>query len=137
MITIGKIADRIGSEDNISLLYIGNKSNSKKNELDDDNGYFFDENNINISMQNKTMTKGNYKLTSKNSFINDVKFYTCEANASNDICFRCVSECVYCVSCTTCNSCAGCTSCHTKCVGSCHSCNGCNDCYSYVDGSGH
>lgn len=126
MIIVGKIADRIGF-DNGNLVYLGNKSGITQTELDENNGVFFDTNNINKFVEINEFT--NMKETDE-SFINNAKFYTCDYNIDDGVCFRCYKHCQDCASCqkcfncVKCNACASCNNCY-----SCASCNNCHGCY--------
>lgn len=139
MVSIGKIADRIGF-DNGDLVYLGNKSGIAQTELDSDNGVFFDTNNINKFV---VMNNDNNVEETTTSFINEAKFYTCKNNADNGLCFRCVSNCVDCVNCITCNAaCWGCDCCTTcnGCISGCNvcvKCNSCTSCNNNVNSNGH
>ena len=137
MITVGKTQDRIGNENNSSLIFLGNTNNTTF--LKEDGGQaFFDENNISDTI----IAKGKVTKTTNSGFINDKKFYTCNANAQTYLCFRCVDECVSCNSCLNCNGCHtkcnSCQGCDDTCYGCnlCNSCNGCNSCNSYWNGAG-
>lgn len=123
MITVGKIADRIGF-DNGDLIYLGNKSGISQSELDEQKGVFFDTNNINRFAIIKD-SDNNIKETISESFINNAKFYTCKNTAGDGLCFRCVTNCdTHCHSCDTCHGCNNCNSCD----GGCNGCDGCVDC---------
>ena len=122
MITIGKITDRIGYNENNELIYLGDKSEITQTELDNENGVFFDTNNI-----NKYVTINDYNNIEETdvSFINDAKFYTCKTNGQDYLCFRCYNECQTCYSyCTMCFDCVSCNSCDN-----CNNCNNCNGCW--------
>ena len=128
MITIGKITDRIGFNNNNELTYLGNIKNSGNTDfgIDKKEFVFFDTNNI-----YKIAVKNDYNNvdTTSESFINNARFYTCKADVSNldGLCFRCFNGCQVCVGCTTCDSCHACYNC-AKC-NSCYSCNDCDGCY--------
>ena len=97
-----------------------------------------DKNGKNVEAVRK-QEKGNVKIIDETSFINNAKFYTCEKNVGslNNLCFRCVDECVSCQSCAHCNECnSNCHNCIESCNNSCFSCDSCNSCITYVDGSG-
>ena len=129
MVTIGKIADRIGISNNGSeLVYLGKKSGIPQSELlDGNNNVFFDTNNI-----NKYVTINDYNNIEETevSFINDARFYTCKQNGQSSLCFRCYNGCTgcnnscqKCADCHSCNACDDCNDCND-----CNSCNACNDC---------
>ena len=148
------------------IIYIGKTSNSGSLELDENKGFFFDTNNIEKAMtkentfyettkfiKNKlvpvrdkdgknvgvvrSQEKGNVKKIDETSFINNANFYTCKENVGDNLCFRCVDECVSCQSCAHCNNCnSSCHDCIESCNNSCFSCDGCNSCVTYKDGSG-
>ncbi len=124
MITIGKIADRIGF-DNGDLVYLGNKSGITQTELDEQKGVFFDTNNVNRFVTTNEFT--NMKETDE-SFINNAKFYTCDHNVDDGLCFRCYKHCQDCVDCQKCDGCHLCNTCN-----SCVDCQTCNKCDSCVD----
>lgn len=122
MITVGKIADRIGF-DNGDLIYLGNKSGISQSELDEQKGVFFDTNNINRFAIIKD-SDNNVQETTGESFINNAKFYTCKNTAGDGLCFRCVTNCdTHCHSCHACFTCVNCTNCD-----GCDGCDGCVDC---------
>ena len=144
MITIEKIADRIGISNNGNeLVYLGKKSGIPQSELlDGNNNVFFDTNNI-----NKYVTINDYNNIEETevSFINDARFYTCKQNGQNSLCFRCYNgctecnnscqQCADCYSCNACNDCNDCNDCNS--CNACNDCNGCNICYNcFVYGYG-
>lgn len=143
MVTVGKTQDRIGNENNSSLIFLGNTNNTTF--LKEDGGQaFFDENNIDENI----ITKGRVTKTTSSSFINSKKFYTCNTNAQTYLCFRCVGECVNCAGCRSCDACNSCNGCNGQCnscqdcdntcasCNLCNGCNGCNSCNAYWNGAG-
>lgn len=133
MVTVGKISDRIGFNEN-ELVYLGNKSGIPQTELDGNNGIFFDTNNINKFVE--VLESDNKIKETEESFINNARFYTCSENGQTYLCFRCVNSCTFCVSCvdcdSNCNGCVSCTSC-VDCVNGCDICVSCNSCTSCVN----
>ena len=136
MITIGKISDKISLEKNNKYLLYMNSNNLKDSgtlisENKNPKHIFFDTSNL-TDFTPSGIKKSNVKETE--SFIDNIKFYTCNTNAQTYLCFRCVDECVSCIDCnancqnsTTCTDCRLCIDCNANCQNSTN-CSGCNSC---------